>query len=312
MTTTKLSDIKIALKIAQKFLNSSEVSIKQVGQGSNNKNFLAKLKEREIVIKLSFAHKEYKAFQDYIKEKWCIEKSLEKGVPGPMVLDLGRSKGRAYMIETFVPGINGKKLKNKLHAYLELGRYTKLIHSTKVSGFGENLTNPKRGIFTGSWKKYVDYNIKSLTNNDKLIKLKVLTKDQSKEVRKIFESITKTKYRFGLNHGDISIWNTLVEKSGKVNLLDWGSAEVHIIPHYDFIHVLRCQMEQGKPSSKEFSEFIKGYGISQKKFELLKPELIKLMLLISFDKLRWAIDRNPIKTKEFSKRAKRMLKLNLN
>lgn len=102
-----------------------------------------------------------------------------------------------------------------------------------------------------------------------------------------------------------------MEKSGKVNLLDWGSAEVHIIPHYDFIHVLRCQMEQGKPSSKELSEFIKGYGMSKKGFEFLKPELIKLMLLISFDKLRWAIDRNPIKIKEFSKRARGMLKLNL-
>lgn len=308
----KSSDIKIASKIASEFLNSNEISIKSVGEGSNNKNYLAKSKNKEIVIKLSFDHKEYKAFQDYVKEKWCIEKSSEKGVPGPVVLDLGRSQQRAYMIETFVPGVNGKKLKNKLHVYRELGRYTKLIHSIKVSGFGENLTNPKRGIFTGSWKKYLDYNIKSLTKSDKLIKLKVLTKEQSKEVKKIFENIKKQKYTFGLNHGDISIWNTLVEKSGKVNLLDWGSAEVDIIPHYDFIHVLRCQMEQGKPNKKEFNEFIKGYGMSQKEFEVLKPELIKRMLLTSFDKLRWAIDRNPIKIKEFSKRAKRMLKLNLN
>ncbi len=311
-TSKKSSDIQIASKIASEFLNSNEISIKFVGEGSNNKNYLAKSKDKEIVIKLSFDHKEYKSLQDYVKERWCIEKSSKKGVLGPVVLDLGRSRKRAYMIETFVPGVNGKKLKNKLHTYYELGRYTKLIHSINVSGFGENLTNAKRGIFTGSWKRYLDYNIKSLTNEDKLINLKVLTKDQLKEVRKIFESIKKTKYRFGLNHGDISIWNTLVEKSGKVNLLDWGSAEVHIIPHYDFIHVVRCQMEQGKPSSKEFGEFIKGYGMSQKKFELLKPELIKLMLLISFDKLRWAIDRNPIKIKEFSKRAKRMLKLNLN
>jgi len=310
-TSKKSSDTKIASKIASEFLNSNEISIKPVGEGSNNKNYLAKSKNKEIVIKLSFDHKEYKAFQDYVKEKWCIEKSSEKGVPGPAVLGLGRSQKRAYMLETFVPGVNGKKLKNKLHVYHELGRYAKLIHSIKVSGFGENLTNAKRGIFTGSWKKYLDYNIKSLTANDKLIKLQVLTREQSGEVKKIFESIKKQKYTFGLNHGDVSIWNTLVEKSGKVNLLDWGSAEVHIIPHLDFIHVMRCQMESGKPNDKEFGEFIKGYGMSQKEFELLKPELLKLMLLISFDKLRWAIDRNPIKIKKFSKRAKRMLKLNL-
>lgn len=312
MTTSKKSaDIKIASAIASEFFNSNEISIKPVGEGSNNKNFLAKSKDQSIVIKLSFQHKEYKAFQDYIKESWCIGKSSEKGIPGPGVLDLGRSRDRAYMIETFVSGVNGKKLKNKLRAYYQLGRYTKLIHSIKVSGFGEILTNPKQGIFKGSWKKYFDYNIKSLTDNDKLIGLKVLTKAQSKEVQKTFQNIKKQKYNFGLNHGDISIWNTLVEKSGRVNLLDWGSAEVHIIPHYDFIHVLRCQMEQGKPTDAELSQFIKGYGMSQKEFKLLKPELLKLMLLISFDKLRWAIDRNPAKVKKFSKRAKRILKLNL-
>lgn len=307
----KSADIKIASKIASEFLNSDEISIKPIGQGSNNKNFLAKSKNQEIVIKLSFAHKEYKALHDYKKEKWCIEKSSNKGVPGPIVLDLGQSQGRAYMIETFVPGTNGKKLTNKLHVYHELGRYTKLIHSIKVFGFGENLINPKRGIFKDSWKKYLDYNIKSLTDKDKLIKLKVLTKDQLKEVKKIFLNIKKQKYLFGLNHGDISIWNTLVEKSGKVNLLDWGCAEAHIIPHYDFINVVGYQMEHNKPNDKEFCEFIKGYGMSQKKFEILRPELFKLMLLISFDKLRWAIDRNPVKIREFSKRAKKILKINL-
>ena len=70
-------------------------------------------------------------------------------------------------------------------------------------------------------------------------------------------------------------------------------------------------MESGKPNDAEFNEFIKGYGMSQKEFDILKPELLKLMLLTSLDKLRWAIDRNPINIKEFSKRAKRILKLNL-
>lgn len=308
---SKLSDIKIASKIASEFLGCSKISIKPVGEGSNNKNYLAKSKDRKIVIKISFAHKEYKALRDYIKERWCIEKSSEKGVPGPTVLDLGHSRGRAYMIETFVPGVNGKKLKNKLRTYYLLGKYAKLIHSIRVSGFGENITNLKRGVFAGSWKKYLDYNIKSLASNDKLVKLKVLNKDQSEKVKKVFQNIKKQEYTFGLNHGDISIWNILVERSGKVNLLDWGSAEVHIIPHYDFIHVVRCQMERGKPTDTELNEFIKGYGMSQKEFVLLKPELLKLMLLISFDKLRWAIDRNPLKVKEFSKRARRMLKFNL-
>lgn len=306
----KTLDIKVASKIGSEFLNTKEVTVKSIGQGSNNKNFLVKSKEREVVIKLSFPHKEYQAYQNYLKEKWCIEKSSKKGIPGPKVLDLGKEQGKAYMIETFVSGINGKKLKNKLQIYQELGRYAKLIHSIKAYDFGGNLTNPPKGIFRGSWKKYLDYNIKSLISNDKLIKMKVLTLEQSKAVKKIFQNIKKQKYNFGLNHGDLFSWNVLVGESGTMNLLDWGMATINIVPHYDFINILRRQVERRRPNTEALKAFIKGYGMTEKDFKLLKPELFKLMLLISFDKLRWAIDKNPSKIKEFSKRAKRMLKLN--
>lgn len=305
------TDIKIAKDIAFQFLKSPIIYCKSVGAGSNNKNFLVKSQGKEIVVKLSFPHKEYQAYESYLKEKWCIEQSSKKGVLGPKVFGLGKFEGRAYMIETFVSGINGKKLENKLHIYKQLGKYTKLIHSIKASGFGEKLINSKAGIFRGSWQKYLDYNIKSLTKKDKLLKLKVLTLEQSKKVKELFIVLKKQKFNFGLNHGDISVWNTLVEKSGKVNLLDWGCAEVHIIPHLDFIHILRCQIESRKPTEKEFKSFLSGYGMSQKEFERIKPSILKIMLLISFDKLRWAIDRNPSQIKNFTRRARRMLKLNM-
>ena len=148
----KSTDIYIASKIAYRFLKSKNIVIKSVGEGSNNKNFLAVLKDtsRKVVIKLSKAHKEYKAFGDYVKEKWCIEKSSKVGIPGPTVFALGRTQGRAYMIESFVSGKNGKQLRNKIHIWHELGRYAKLIHSIKVRGFGEDLIDPKRGLFKDS------------------------------------------------------------------------------------------------------------------------------------------------------------------
>lgn len=313
MKIDKLSlkkDIKIAKDIASHFLKTPIIFCKPIGNGSNNKNYLVKSNKMEIVVKLSFDHKEYKAYQDYIKEKWCIEKSSKKGVSGPKVLGLGKYKGRAYMIETFVMGVNGKKLKNKLHLYKELGKYTKLIHSIKTFGFGEDLSNPKDGIFKDSWKRYLDYNIKSLTIKDKLLKLKVINIQQSKIIKDIFIELAKHKFNFGLCHGDVATWNTLVEKSGKVNLLDWGCAESHIVPHFDFATILWCQSELHKPTENEFKSFIHGYGISRTDFNKLKPILFKIMLLISIDKLRWAIDRNPSKIKEFTAWAKKMIRLN--
>lgn len=307
MTQEKLSHIKIAQKIASDFLKCTTFRISFIGEGSNNKNYLARTKGREIVVKLSAAHKEYKALDDYQKEKWCIEKSSERGVLGPTVLDLGRTYGRAYMIETFVPGINGKKVKDKLGIYRGLGKYAKRIHSITASGFGETLKNSKKGIFKDSLKKYLDYNIKSLTDNDKLLDLKVITKEQSRNVKKIFQHLKKQKFTFGLNHGDLSPANTLVDKSGKIALLDWGCAEIHIVPHFELMYLLRSQIEKGSPTVEELNEFLKGYGMSQRKFVALRGEILNLMLLDSFDRLRWAIDRKPAKIKEFSKRVKRVL-----
>ena len=307
MTEARLSHKKIAQKIAHDFLKCDTIHVSFIGEGSNNKNFLARTKEREIVIKLSFAHKEYKALEDYQKEKWCIEKSSEKGVLGPTVLSVGRAYGRAYMIETFVPGVNGKKVKDTVAIYRVLGKYVKRIHSINASGFGETLKDSKRGIFKDSWKKYLDYNIKSLTDDDKLIALKVITKEQSRSVKNVFQNLKRQKFTFGLNHGDISLANTLVDRSGKIALLDWGCAEVHIIPHFELMYLLGLQMEEGRPTTAELKAFLKGYGMSQRKFVALRVEILNLMLLNSFDKLRWAIDRNPAKIKEFSKRVKRVL-----
>ena len=308
----KIADKKIVFEIGSKFLNTPNISVNFVGGGSANKNFSIKSKEKEIIIKISLPHKEHRALEDYKKEKWCIQKASKKGVSGPRVLGLGEFQGRAYMVQSFIPGINGKKLKNKLKVFYNLGKYAKLIHSIKTSGFGEKLSDPK-GIFSGSWKKYLDYNIKSLSNGDKLIKLKVFDKHQAGKVKEIFQSMKRHRYTFGLNHGDLVAWNTLVEKSGKVRLLDWEYSEAHVVPHYDFINVLRLRYPRSKPKDEEINQFIKGYGMSQKEFNLLKPEIYKLTLLICVDRLRYVIDRKsgPEKLKKYIRSVKKMLKINL-
>lgn len=307
----KTSDIKIASEIASKFLKSKKISIRPIGNGVNNLNFLIKTKEKKIVVKLSTPHKEHRALEDYKKEKWCIEKTKLKGIPGPEILDIGEFRERAYMVQTFVSGTNGKKIKDKSHIFHKLGQYAKITHSIKTSGFGERFTK-KQGVFDKNWQKFIIYNIRSLTPSDKLIKLGVFSSDQSKQVKIIFQKIKKHKYKFGLNHSDLVSWNTLVEKSGKVNLLDWEFAEAHIVPHFDFIATLRLRYNGSKPSEKEWKELLKGYGMSQKKFESLKPEIYKIALLICVDRLRWAMDRKPHKKwGKYIKAVKKMFKLNL-
>ena len=75
-----------------------------------------------------------------------------------------------------------------------------------------------------------------------------------------------------------------------MTLLDWGSAEAAAVPHHDLIQLLKTQTTEGQPRGEEFRAFLGGYGISPAEFERIRPELLALLMLRAFDKLRWALD----------------------
>jgi aminoglycoside phosphotransferase (APT) family kinase protein len=302
-------DIAVASEVAAAFLQKRVRSIRPIGQGSNNKNFLVEAAGQRVVVKLSDEHRRHRALQDYRKEEWCIEQSSALGVPGPSVLSVGETDGNAFMIETFVEGVNGKGIEGDRTAiWRKLGEYARLTHSIKVTGWGEDLVDNRPGGQRASWLKFLNDNIESLTDDDPLIGLGVLSRERSSLVRRLFEELSDKTFRFGLNHGDLSLWNTLVEPSGKVNLLDWGSAEAHIVPHFDMLYVIRHHLRDGTPTVEEMTAFRQGYGLSDEEHERLKPELDRLFLLLSFDKLRWAIDRNASRLEEYVGRAKTALR----
>jgi Ser/Thr protein kinase RdoA (MazF antagonist) len=306
------NDSAVASDIAAAFLRERVRSVRPIGQGSNNKNFLVETANARVVVKLSHEHRRHRALQDYQKEKWCIEQSSALGVPGPSVLSVGEAGGNPFMIETFVEGVNGKAIEGDRTAiWRKLGEYARLTHSIKVTGWGEDFFDDRPGGQRASWLKFLTYNIESLTDDDPLIDLGVLTRELLPAARRLLEELGDKTFQFGLNHGDLAIWNTLVEPSGKINLLDWGSAEAHIIPHFDLLYVIRQHLRHGTPTIEDMAAFRQGYGLSHEEHERLKPELDRLFLLIRFDKLRWAIDRNPSRIEEYVERAKAALRLNL-
>ncbi len=308
----KPNDSAVASDIATAFLRERVRSVRPIGQGSNNKNFLVETANGRAVVKLSHDHRRHRSLQDYRKEKWCIEQSSALGVPGPSVLSIGEVDGNAFMIQTFVEGINGKQLeRDRTAIWRKLGEYAKMTHSIKVTGWGKTFSTTDPGGQRASWLKYLTYNIESLSDGDPLIDLDVLTRELLPVARRLLEELGDKTFQFGLNHGDLALWNTLVGPSGKINLLDWGSAEAHIIPHFDMLYVIRQHLRDGTPTIEEMAAFRHGYGLSDEEYARLKPELDRLFLLIRFDKLRWAIDRNPSRIEEYVGRAQMALRVNL-
>ena len=126
-------------------------------------------------------------------------------------------------------------------------------------------------------------------------------------IRRSFISLYEENFAFGLNHGDLSLKNTLVDTTGQVKLLDWGSAEVHITPHWEIIQMLDAQTAMNTPDDLSLQAFLDGYGLAPAEFTLLQPVLATLRLLRAFDKLRWALDCSPAQISSFAARAKQLV-----
>lgn len=258
-----------------------------LGGSSNNDNYLVEDGENKIVVKLSKAHREDKALREYVKEKWCMDKARILDIPVPTVLGVDEWEGRAFMLQSYIEGkIPADNEASKVWAVL--GKYAKRIHSVVVSGWGENLTD-ESGNFDESWERHLQYDINALTDNDPLLQMGVLTKSLSREIKSLFQSLNHKQFRFGLCHGDIALWNTLIDAGGTVYLLDWGCARAEVVPHYEINEILRTS----KPDAPMLKAFLEGYGISEEEYKSMKDDLETLTLLREIDTLRWAIDKKP-------------------
>jgi len=269
------------------------------GKGYVNRVYKVVKSDEPVIVRLN-DESELKRFE---KEAWCMERALKAGIPSPKLVDLGVVNNSAYMILSFVAGKNGKEIvADNCKVWNKIGTYAKKINSISTSGFGENVVAP--GVFSGSWEKYLKYNIESLCPKDELLKLGVISQRQSELIKEEFTRLRDKQFNFALVHGDLSLENVIVNGED-ITLIDWGCAESTMVPHMEIIAVLQnLQDIQGS----YFNDFLAGYGISRDEFELIRPEIDSLVLLQAVDKLRWAIDKKPDQISSFSDRVERIVK----
>ena len=219
-----------------------------------------------------------------------MNESQKLGVLGPKVFKVGMEENYPYMIISYIEGTHGEEIKEdeQTDVWEKLGEYARKIHSIKVSGYGERMITA--GKFDGSWNEYLEYNISSLNSDDKLLTSEFITLEQSEILKNNFLKLKETNFNFGLIHHDLSLKNTIVAPNEDVYLLDWGSAEVNVIPHMDIGEILLSSLDE---NSVEFKTFLKGYGLEIEEFKKIKPDILRLRLLMCSDKVRWALDRKP-------------------
>ncbi|MEO2257096.1 aminoglycoside phosphotransferase family protein [Paenibacillus amylolyticus] len=310
----KNSIVRQAEQIASEFLlEQVTCSHHIVGKGFVNQVCLVETASHKVVVRMN----DPDTYFTFVKEKWCIEQAASAGIPGPETLSVGVNSEHAYMIQTVVEGDNGLDTTVPTSViWRKLGEYTQRMQSIPVAGFGREMHDPVQNKFyspphagsDGSWQGYVQYNINSLTEQDPLIELGVITMKESQLVRQWFEQLKLQKFRFGLCHGDLSLKNTIVSSTGEITLLDWGNAEVTVVPYGDITQLMQCQLRGEGPDKEELKAFLEGYGTSTQEQERELNQARYVLLLKAFDTLRWAIDRSPDQIEFYTDLAKQAFK----
>lgn len=298
---------ELAARLASKLFGGRRVSVRRiVGRGLVNQVFVVEAggDDERVVVRLCDAPY---ASKQHEKEAWCIEAARRAGVPGPTVFAVGTTdEGAAFMVESFVEGAAGDEMpaEERLRVWRRLGEYARLIHGIEVDGFGVDLADFTAGGARAAWLRYVGYNVESLNERDELLSLGVMTREQSAQVRTIFEELRGREFRFGLNHADLAPKNTVVGADGGVVLLDWGSAAADIVPHHELLQLLKLRLTRGEPDDAALGEFLKGYGMTRDEYARLLPEVESLLLLRSFDLVRYALDRRREHVTHYAARAR--------
>lgn len=260
--------------------------IRFVGNGSVNAVYAAQLGASEVIIRLADAR--YREDEPR-KEAWCLERAASVGVPGPKVFAVGRREQTVYLVQEFVQGVRGDDPSiDQTKVWHELGRYARRIHESDHSDFCCR-ADLAPGWAEREWARFVAYNLESLSPDDQLISLGVYSPTQQRQIRSVFTKLQSQSFRFGLNHGDLSVVNTIVRADGSVVLFDWGCANVDIIPHLEISSILRWL----SPESPSFQAFLAGYELPAREWAALLPQIKDFQLLKSFDLVRWSIDRRP-------------------
>ena len=274
-----------------------------IGRGTVNKVYAVETPSGKVIVRLN---NEDPASR-FEKEKWCMGKASEIGIHVPQLLSVGEKDGYGFTIMEFIDGVPGDEADfiQRPLIWRELGRYARKIHSIPVAGLGLEFADMTEGDSEKHWQDYINYNIESLTPEDKLIELGVLNLESSKKVKELFEKFKTKKFTFGLNHGDLSLKNTILGKDGNVYLIDWGCAEADIVPHFDIGEIKRSS----ELTEEDWDSFLVGYSMTKEEFSSLEEDIKTRLLLCRFDKLRWALDKKPELVNEYAKEAKKMYEI---
>ncbi|MEO0468599.1 MAG: aminoglycoside phosphotransferase family protein [Bacteroidota bacterium] len=216
---------------------------------------------------------------EYKKEVSCLSQVAKLGVPSPRAVYLGQIGEILCMVQEALPGENGSRIPKdqQTEIWRKLGAYAARFHQIPRIEDAQ----VEAAEFHADWKARLQYNLAELHDEDSL--LQFLAPEEHRAIKAALTSLLEKDFQSGLVHGDLCPRNVLVDGAA-VYLLDWGTAEINVVPHIE----LGILQRSGEATETDFQLFLDAYGMSREAFAAIEPDIRLLYLLHRLDKYRWA------------------------
>ena len=196
------------------YFPGKKLRIIPLGGGLTNKVFAVKVGPEELVIRLGTDKDKINAF---LKEQWAVTKAREKKLPVPEILEVGISIiPMPYMISRKVLGENATGHANQSEILHELGRLAATIHTIPTSGYGQTFDWSENSLSKNDkWKQFILDEWKGKERLEMLRKLKMISLAGYRRIKIELGKLSRLKGNPCLQHGDLRLKNTMVDKPGK-------------------------------------------------------------------------------------------------
>ena len=267
-------------------------SISKLTGGVVNQVYRVTTTEEQLVVR--FNADSLAVFQ---KERWAMQKASEVGARVPEVFAVGEVENQSFMLMEYVPGVMLSDYRgDREAAFSELGRQTRLINDTPVTGFGFHLDWSVKDdpVFTETWADLCDSEHRMIFGNNALITMGALTADQDSRVRDYLAPLESWNIHPSLCHGDLNSNNVLVQADGNIVILDWTQVKGGASPFYD---LSRLSFQD----ADDFRAMCFGYGLSERQISNQRDDMHRVALKDVLRAASWAFSVQHPELEKFSR-----------
>jgi aminoglycoside phosphotransferase (APT) family kinase protein len=266
---------EFAGEVLRHYFEARPEFIEQIHGGLANYVFEARLKKRELIVRLS---DDPCRLPTYMKEQWAVKRAKEHGVPVAEILEVGNAvDGVPYMISQKVVGLPANESADRLPILRELARYARIINSITTSSFGHTFNWSRNKLKRyATWVEFLDNELKVQERLELFRKKKVLSPEHLEDLEAAVKELKRLKSKPTLNHGDLRLKNVLLNEQGRIKaIIDWENCTSNVAPFWDFsiaLHDLSIDEKQA---------FLEGYGMSAPEFVKIAP-IVKTLNVLNY------------------------------